>query len=84
MIRWNLVAGVYEVGSTGQLIPLIVAAVGLVDMVLNVRKKYKERRLRNKWKSGIGTAVDRANGNGLEPGRYSGRYCLQGQDGRWV
>ncbi|KAJ0416721.1 hypothetical protein BJY00DRAFT_316602 [Aspergillus carlsbadensis] len=35
MLRWNRVTGIYDVSSTGQLIPLVTGVVGFLDVLSN-------------------------------------------------
>ncbi|KAL2842249.1 hypothetical protein BJX68DRAFT_244817 [Aspergillus pseudodeflectus] len=46
MLRWNRVTGVYNVSSTGELIPFVTGVVGFLDVLFNVRGKYEEVRIR--------------------------------------
>ncbi|KAL4875153.1 hypothetical protein BJY04DRAFT_224350 [Aspergillus karnatakaensis] len=88
MLRWNLVSDVYTVGSTGQLIPVIVSGVGFVDILFNIRSKYQQRRHGNESKivhSETRTDISRpSNGEIVEDGETNGRQPLQYPDGRWV
>ncbi|KAL5334013.1 hypothetical protein BJX70DRAFT_403043 [Aspergillus crustosus] len=56
MLQWNQVSDIYTVGSTGQLIPVIVSAVGMLDIVLNIRNKYEQRRQETEWADEIAAA----------------------------
>lgn len=40
-LRWNKIDGVYDVRSTGQLIPLIIGLTGMVKLFVDVRREYK-------------------------------------------
>jgi hypothetical protein len=43
MLQWNRVSDVYSINSTGQLIPLIVALAGSLEVFLKIRDKYQVR-----------------------------------------
>ena len=46
LIRWNHIEGVGTVRSTGQLIPLVVAIFGLVNMVYKMSAKKEPGKVR--------------------------------------
>ena len=42
-LRWNSVIGIYDIGSTGQLIPFIIGLLGLLRVIhITMRSTYEE------------------------------------------
>ncbi|KAL4867201.1 hypothetical protein BDV12DRAFT_171715 [Aspergillus spectabilis] len=88
MLRWNQVSDVYAANSTGQLIPLVVSVVGFTDILLNIRKKYRQRRQEHEWETEISATnvnnSDFTNSSRLQHTAHNPDHGLQYLDGRWV